>query len=280
VSAACWRNRLFAMPVMITDVYHHDPLLGEDFSSISMVNRSGYWQAVAWPCLPTLGAADLFDVCEATLLDIREDTAADPVALVQWDAMDSVSVFDLIPDSHCPLPGTVLQTCELIKSISSVPLRHLMAKVLRTPDVHQTFWECSASLTHHHAFPGGLALHSLEVAVAGENVRALDSWQRDLVIVYALLHDIGKVWSYSNGILSKECRRLGHELIGYRKLKPLLAMLQQEDEQTGATLDALLSGTWKRSFQHPAAALGEIVRAMDRFSAARGVGNASTCRVG
>lgn len=280
MSAACWRDRLFVMPARITDVDPFGPMFDADFTSMNLVNRSGYWQAVAWPSVPALGAADLLPVCEATVLDVREDVAADPMALVHWRPLDPLSVFDLIPDSHCPLPGTVLQTCELIKSISSVPLRHLMAKVLRTPDVHQSFWECSASLTHHHAFPGGLALHSLEVAVAGENVRALDSWQRDLVIVYALLHDIGKVWSYSNGILSRECRRLGHELIGYRKLKPLLAMLQQEDEQTGATLDALLSGTWKRSFQHPAAALGEIVRAMDRFSAARGVGNAPTCRVG
>jgi|GEM_PF-4933950 len=72
----------------------------------------------------------------------------------------------------------------------------------------------------------------------------------------------------------------GHELIGYRKTKPLQAALRREDAHTGAILDALLSGAWKRSFRHPAAAVGAIVRAMDRFSAARGVGNAPTCSAG
>lgn len=92
---------------------------------------------------------------------------------------------------------------------------------------------------------------------------------------YSLLHDIGKLWSYADGRLTDEAHRLGHEAIGYRKLGPLLAVLREADERTGAILDALLSGAWKKSLRHPAAALGDIVWAMDRFSAARGVGNAS-----
>ena len=96
-------------------------------------------------------------------------------------------------------------------------------------------------------------------------------------MAYALLHDIGKVWSYANGQLTDEARRVGHEAIGHRRLQPALGFLREIDASSHDTLDTLLSGVWKRSYRHADAALGEIVRAMDRFSAASDVGNTS-CR--
>jgi hypothetical protein len=103
----------------------------------------------------------------------------------------------------------------------------------------------------------------------------LACWQRDRSVAYDLPNDIVKVWSYVHGCLTSEARQLGHEAIGRRELRTALAALREVDARSEAMLDALLSGVWKRTSRHPAAALGENVRgAIDRFSAARGVGNA------
>ncbi|MGQ0799256.1 MAG: HD domain-containing protein [Pseudomarimonas sp.] len=272
--AASWRDRVFVMPALLTDIAPYSPHIETDCTALRLVNRLGSWRAVSWPSVSLPDRQAPVTVCEATVLEVREDLDREPMALVHWQPMDETRLFDLLPDDLCPIPSVVVQTCELLRSIVSQPLRRLMAAALRMPDVHANYWIAPASLSHHHAMPGGLAQHSLEVAVATSSVRGLDPWQRDLVMTYALLHDLGKVWAYADGRLTDEARRLSHEALGYRELQRALASLQVLDERSHEALDALLSGAWKRTCRHPAAALGEIVRAMDRFSAARGVGNA------
>ena len=275
MSSIAWWNRVFVMPTLLTGFRHYGPNIEPEFTSLRASTRTGGWEAVAWPSmrLPDEGYGTV--VCEATFFDARDDLARDPLTLVHWEPLPNEALFDLIPENRCSIDGTVEQTCELMKSLQSDPLRALMASVLLMPDVEIGYWTHPASLSHHHAHSGGLAQHSLEVAVACENVRGLDAWQRDLVIAYAFLHDLGKLWCYADGALTSEARRIGHEAIGYQSLKPKLKRLRESDERSGATLEALLSGAWKRTCKHPAAALGDIVRAMDRFSAAKSVGNAA-----
>lgn len=272
--AASWRDRVFVMPALLTDIEPCSPNVETDCATLRVVNREGSWRAVSWPSVSLPEAHAPVTVCEATVLEIREDVSSEPMALVHWRPLSVMRLLDILPDDHCPIPSTVTQICELIQSIDSLLLRRLLASTLRMPEVHANYWTAPASLSHHHAVPGGLALHSLEVAVATSSVRGLDRWQRDLAMTYALLHDLGKVWAYADGRLTDEARRLGHEALGYRALRPELALLKDWHQPSYEALDALLSGAWKRTCRHPASALGEIVRAMDRFSAARGVGNA------
>lgn len=269
-----WQDRIYVEPALmtITSPMEHDVL--RDCTEMRLFNRSGSWRAIAWPSVPIPTNREFVMVGEVTVLEIREDIDREPMAMVNWRRLHESHVLDLLPTNHCPVQGVVLQTCELIKSIQTQSLREFMVETLRMTDVFEHYWTASASLSHHHAYPGGLAEHSLDVALATANIRGLSTWQRDLVVTYALLHDIGKVWAYVNDQLSDEARRLGHEALGYRALTPALTTLWETDEHTYGTLDALLSSKWKRTFRHPAAALGEIVRAMDRFSAARDIRNA------
>lgn len=271
--AASWRDRVFVMPVLMPDAGPGSPDGETGGSVVRLCNRSGWWNAISWPSIVLPCRVTGVAVCEATLLDVREDLDRDPLALVDWRPLGLTQVLDLLPESLCPIAGTVLQTCSLVKAISSAPLRRVMAKVLTLPNIHETFWTSPASLTHHHSYPGGLAQHSFEVALAVACMPGLAPGQRDVGVSYALLHDIGKVYCYADGRMTEEGRRLGHEAIGYRELQPVLEWLRGADQPIASTLDVLLSGEWKRSVRLPAAAIGEIVRAMDRFSAAKSVGN-------
>jgi 3'-5' exoribonuclease len=80
------------------------------------------------------------------------------------------------------------------------------------------FERCPASLNGHHARLGGLLQHTCEVAhLALAAARLAPTADRDLILAGALLHDIGKVESYSwEGLFEPTIpgRALGHVILG------------------------------------------------------------------
>jgi len=271
-----WKQQVYVMPSIVADVGAAE-LPGEsDGTSMRLINRQGEWHGVSWPCVPLPRTVARLQIGEATVLDARVNGTSEPLTLVNWRPLDHTTVFDLIPEGRCPIDGIVTQTCDLIRQMGTPTLRSILTYVFTLPDVFFRYWESPASLAHHHSRPGGLAQHSLEVAVAAASVSGLDCWQRDMVVAYALLHDLGKIWTYRNGKLTAEARELGHEQLGYREMLSPLVLYSDDDRSTCDVLDELLSGDWKKDCKRPAAALGDIVRAMDRFSAACDMRNCPT----
>lgn len=167
-----------------------------------------------------------------------------------WDATDVVG-----------------QTQWLIETIDNALLRHFVKSAFSVHEAFLWFWTCPASIAHHHAEPGGLARHSLDVATRAARAMDDDALQRDFAIAYALLHDYGKLWSYEDGHLTSIAQRLSHELIGYEKLLPLILRLRDEWLEGGLVMQSLLSGEWKRNGTPPIQAVGNVVRSLDQFSA-------------
>lgn len=59
------------------------------------------------------------------------------------------------------------------------------------------FWRWPASLSFHHAYEGGLAAHTVEVArIALNHANAFPEVNRDVLITAALWHDVMKVKEY------------------------------------------------------------------------------------
>ena len=260
-------KRVFVVPSVVSRVIDRGSRAGDPCTELKLSSQESEWTAVSWMPFARLAASDgSVMVGQATVLDTRDDLGRDPLVLVDWQPLDAITLFDRIPSDRCPEPGTVLQVCDMVKAIESEALRRFMACVFSIDDVFHYYWTCPASLAHHHRGAGGLAIHSLEVAVAASSVHGLTPWQRDLVMVYALLHDVGKLRSYEDGDLTEEASRIGHEQIGYRMLRPAIDQLNATDPELGTMLDDLLAGAWKQDYRHPAAALGGIVRALDRFS--------------
>lgn len=77
--------------------------------------------------------------------------------------------------------------------------------------------DCPASTVGHHAELGGLLRHTCEVAAIGRAIARTCRADTDLVLVGALLHDIGKLEAYSwdTGFRATECGELlGHVALG------------------------------------------------------------------
>lgn len=117
----------------------------------------------------------------------------------------------------------VAQLFRLVDSLASAYQR-LVLEVFSSDATLQAFLNRPASLGYHHAKPGGLLEHTMEVALDCE--RASDvthGVDRDLTLTAALLHDVGKCLEYEpNGEARFARSRQGelelHKLTGVRMI--------------------------------------------------------------
>lgn len=131
--------------------------------------------------------ADLLPMPNGDLIatSVRRDDTLDPLVFVQpmW----------------CPAPGTVNAMKTVIRTIKHPALRQFIRDVYADFRVFEDFWKAEASPDHHH-WPGGLAVHALEVSQAvieglGKAPAVSRPWsqdERDLGVLTAVLHDLGE----------------------------------------------------------------------------------------
>lgn len=189
--------------------------------------------------------------------------------------LPKVNAIDCLPPDTCPVPGVLSRAKELINGIFTPPLRNFVRAVLADRYVHDHFWTTPASMRHHHARPGGLAQHSVEVAEDMASQGQLTVTEHDLGVAAGLLHDIGKVWSYTRDMfLSEQGLAMGHELTGLCRLEPHLRQLEHEWAHGAFAMRVLLSGCGRmRGEGSMPLALLARVRACDQRSCERSAGS-------
>ena len=149
----------------------------------------------------------------------------------------------LLTHDICPVEGTYMGILELIETIDAPPLYRMLWRIFREREIVARYWTMPASARHHHAFPGGLAVHSLEVARDLAGQAAVGGHERDLCVAAGLLHDIGKVWSYTPDMfLTTAARAMGHELVALSRLERELKILEGEWPDGAYAMRVLLSG--------------------------------------
>lgn len=221
----------------------------------------------AWSWLtPVTG--DATGVCKAITTLIPLDTADGSTHVVtRIHPAADLDVFGLTPDDFGRKQGIVFRCRDVVDAIQSAPLRRFLSNVFSIPSVYRYFWTSPASQAHHHAYPGGLADHSIEIAENVMDTPRLSSLERDVGIAHALVHDIGKLWCYAED--GRHLMALGHELVGLHHLHDPLEQLSQEWPDGAIALQSLLSGLWKQRGGKPIMSVGKLVQAYDQTSAER-----------
>lgn len=154
---------------------------------------------------------------------------------------------------------------DVVKTIEAIALVDFINDVFTLREVYRHFWTCPASQDYHHAFPGGLAVHSIEMAERAANTPYASSEDRDFAIVHALLHDIGKILCYGKEGYTTY-HDLGHELAGIVLLHEAFAALERRWEDGATGLRSLLAGLRKNKGRYPILAVGKLVQAFDQAS--------------
>jgi 3'-5' exoribonuclease len=108
-------------------------------------------------------------------------------------------------------------------------------------DLSERFKDEYAAIWHHDAYPHGLMAHSLKVGRFAKLVvedpmysalYALSQDEKDLIVVGAFLHDLGKTLEYDGGKISHLGRMLSHRTImseRLSRLRPRVSGLYGED---------------------------------------------------
>ena len=117
--------------------------------------------------------------------------------------------------------------------IRSVALRRAVDLFFGDDAFRVEFERMPASVAGHHAAVGGLLLHVTEVATIGRNTARVMKANADLVVVGALLHDIGKVEAYAitpTGFShTTRGSLIGHVVLGAFMLQKRLAEISPSD---------------------------------------------------
>jgi 3'-5' exoribonuclease len=186
--------------------------------------------------------------------------------------LPTVNPIQLVPRRALPRPDLAARLQTLIDQCETVPLRHFLGTVFSERSFSQAFLTLPASQSHHHAYPGGLAEHSLEVAHLLQTVVAHEEpAMANLTAVAGLLHDVGKIALLKeNGARTRAGFVLRHDTLTLELLAPALANLDALWPDGATALRYLL--TWQPSGQdrRPLLPAALALQFADRYSSAHG----------
>ena len=157
--------------------------------------------------------------------------------LTKVDA-SSVDPSDFVRIQSVDVPKAQSRLRELLRSITNPSLRNLADCFLIDDAFIDVFSKTPAGIKLHHAYPGGLLEHSLQMMETA--VRIADLYpvlQRDLLLMGAFLHDIGKVKELAFGnemYYTDQGQLLGHSFLG---VEILCEKIAKTEELSGEPFD-------------------------------------------
>jgi 3'-5' exoribonuclease len=138
---------------------------------------------------------------------------------------------------------------EILHSVKDPDLRNLVDCILIDEALMEQFCKAPAGIKLHHAYPGGLLEHSVQMMNVAEQIADLyPALNRDLLLVGAFLHDVGKTVELSFGgetFYSDLGQMLGHSLLGIEILNEKIKEAEKNsgepfNEETAMILKHLL----------------------------------------
>lgn len=133
-------------------------------------------------------------------------------------AEQDVDLGDFLPVSERSTDDMRTEFMSRVDSLTDPDLKALMQSFAADQEFMRGYCAAPAAKAMHHVFLGGLLEHSLAVATLADDVsRRYPVVNRDLLVVGALLHDIGKVdeLRYERSFdYSDEGKLIGHIVMG------------------------------------------------------------------
>ena len=158
------------------------------------------------------------------------------------EEVHSLDTLQSLPRVYAPAPAVFDQLVKTVQSLQSEHLRSFLTRVLERKDRIEAFLNAPASVTYHHAYPGGLLEHSLNVAnnavaMLRLNEPAMPRLMQETCFVAGLLHDIGKTYTYdSKGKPNAAWKLCSHDAFTLEACAYGLAYLDQHEPDIAMTL--------------------------------------------
>lgn len=226
--------------LLILDKVYRKTKDGKDMYNLKLGDTSGEIDAVVWENCKLSGTLE-----SGAVIGILGDMG-NFAGKMQITAK-IVKVLDEDPSAYLKQAENLDQLKnhfeELVQSITDPYLKALIAQIF-DPVTRDIFFLAPAAKRIHHNYPGGLLEHSCWVADSAVKIAAsYPHLNRDLLLFGALVHDIGKIVEYKNGVVPQytmEGKLLGHLVIGSEIISQQISHLRVGGVNFPARLEWML----------------------------------------
>lgn len=212
-------------PFLMTDIRLGQTKNGKPYISLKLKDRTGEIEARVWDNAE--GFHETFKngmvawvAAAAESFQGRVQLKIERAGLMDEDQVDASQ---FLPASRFDPDAMFEELCDLASRMENPHLKGVLMDFFEDADFEARLKRAPAAKRFHHAYIGGLLEHTLSVARGACAVSDLyPVLNRDLLLTGAILHDIGKVWEFDQGLegdYTDEGRFLGHLVIGVRMLE-------------------------------------------------------------
>jgi len=250
---------------------------GRIYTSLRLKDRFGSISAYIWQDSIVFGSDK---IKQNTMIRIRGVTRKFrnrmlvDIRTAETVGAASVKLYHTAPSLDSLNPTITSRLHNMTSKIESGPLREFLNDVFSDISLMSDWRLVPASLKYHHCYCGGLIEHSIECAEIVANAPNLPKYHREVGIVAALFHDIGKIKTMTPDMKRTELGKfVNHEALTTELLRDHLIRL----ETFSSTAAYLLRHTWssmsaKYWAYKPAFPLVSVVKMADRISSETGKG--------
>ena len=191
---------------------------GGFYAILEFSDRTGTIDGISWDgdSLGEISAGDfVFITGNVTEYSGRLQVVVNSISPVEESEIDAG---DFLPSYSGDINEVIKGLQDFRSSVRDANLRKLLDSFFDDNEFMILFRLAPAAKRVHHAYLGGLAVHTLSVLMLLKSIQSVyDFLNMDLLITAGILHDIGKIeeYTYKRSInISNRGRLLGHIVIG------------------------------------------------------------------
>ena len=153
---------------------------------------------------------------------------------------------DFVMKSQNKPKDQIAEINQAINEVHNIHLKSLLEAFFSDEDFTKEFYIAPAAIVHHHNYMGGLLDHSVEILeICRTMCKIFPDINKDLLYCGVLLHDIGKIKTYTYGTgpigFSEEGDLLDHIYISCEMVKERMIKLETPEELSNQILHMILS---------------------------------------
>ncbi|MFB3100143.1 MAG: HD domain-containing protein, partial [Gammaproteobacteria bacterium] len=135
---------------------------------------------------------------KATAIHFKDKLHLNIEKIRKAEDSDDFDIKELVPVVEKDRDALLSHLDELIESVENSHLKELLNLVFTDSEIRGQFKDAPGGKLWHHNYLGGLLEHTLSVTDIADRVGQMyPDIKRDLLIAAGLLHDIGKISSYT-----------------------------------------------------------------------------------
>ena len=204
---------------------------GKPYMNLKLMDKTGDVDAKIWDNVDQV--AQLFEKNDFLKVAAKASIYLGKMQLVISDLRrvpeEEVVLADFLPETERDIEEMAAELQSLLATLQNSWLQRLLGDIFADPQIWPLYRVAPAAKGMHHVYLGGLLEHSLAVAKLVDAVVPLyESFNRDLLIAGALLHDLGKVreMKFARAFdYSDEGKLIGHITIGVEMIHEKISQI-------------------------------------------------------